>query len=69
MDKNKNILIVEDHALTSFALKTSLSSTNFYNEIPFMYHVGMDSHNCTPVLLEDIINEITEKIKECEEQL
>ena len=43
--------------------------TNFYNEIPFMYHVGMDSHNCTPVLLEDIINEITEKIKECEEQL
>ena len=33
MDKNKNILIVEDHALTSFALKTSLSSTNFYNEI------------------------------------
>ena len=43
--------------------------TNFYNEIPFMYHVGMDSHNCTPVLLEDIISEITEKIKECEEQL
>ena len=29
----------------------------------------MDAHNCTPVLLEDIINEITEKIKECEEQL
>lgn len=34
-----------------------------------IYHVEMDAHNCTPVLLEDIINEITEKIKECEEQL
>ena len=32
-----------------------------------IYHVEMDAHNCTPVLLEDIINEITEKIKECEE--
>ena len=34
-----------------------------------IYHIEMDAHNCTPVLLEDIINEITEKIKECEEQL
>ena len=34
-----------------------------------MYNVGIDSHSFTPVLLENIINEITEKIKECEEQL
>ncbi len=33
MDKNVNVLIVEDHALTLFALKTSLSSSNFLNEI------------------------------------
>ena len=32
MDK-KNILIVEDHALTSFALKTSLSCLEFCNEV------------------------------------
>ena len=32
MDK-KNILIVEDHALTSFALKTSISCLDFCNEV------------------------------------
>ena len=32
MDK-KNVLIVEDHALTSFALKTSLSCVEFINEV------------------------------------
>lgn len=34
--------------------------TNFYNNIPQVYHVGMDSHNCYPVLLDDIIEEIKE---------
>ena len=33
MDKKNNILIVEDHALTLFALKTSLSGCDFVNEI------------------------------------
>lgn len=33
MDKNVNVLIVEDHALTLFALKTSLRSSGFLNEI------------------------------------
>lgn len=35
--------------------------TDFYNDIPQMYHVGIDSHNGYPVLLDDIIEEI--KIK------
>lgn len=43
--------------------------TNFYNDIPFMYHVGVDSHNCTPVLLDDIIEEMNEKVKECKDML
>ena len=42
---------------------------NFYNDIPFMYHVGMDSHNCTPVLLDDAIEEMKQKVQECKEQL
>jgi calcineurin-like phosphoesterase family protein len=42
---------------------------NFYNDIPFMYHVGMDSHNCTPVLLDDAIEEMKNKVQECKEQL
>lgn len=33
MDKKNSILIIEDHALTSFALKTSLSCMDFISEI------------------------------------
>lgn len=33
-------------------------TTNFYENNFFMYHVGCDSHNCTPILLEDIIDEM-----------
>ena len=40
-------------------------TTNFYQDIPFMYHVGMDSHNCYPVLLDNIIEEMQNKVKEC----
>lgn len=41
-------------------------TTNFYNDIPFCYHVGVDSHYCFPVEINDIIKEIKEKVKECE---
>lgn len=35
--------------------------TNFYNDNPYMYHVGMDSHNLTPVEINVIIDEIQRK--------
>lgn len=35
---------------------------NFFNDDPWAYHVGVDSHNGYPVLLDDIIIEIKEKI-------
>lgn len=38
---------------------------NFYNDIPFMCHVGLDSHNCYPVLLDDMIEEAKEEIRKC----
>lgn len=38
--------------------------TNFYEDKPCVYHVGMDSHDCYPVLLDDVVLEIKEKIKE-----
>lgn len=44
-------------------------TTNFYQDMPFVYHVGVDSHNCYPVLLDDIIEEIHAKVKECFEQI
>lgn len=43
--------------------------TNFYNDIPFMYHVGVDSHNCAPVLLDNIIRECYAKVEECKDML
>ena len=44
-------------------------TSNFYNDMPFMYHVGVDSHNGYPVLLDDIIEEMYAKVKECKEFL
>jgi hypothetical protein len=34
-----------------------------------MYHVGVDSHNCTPISIDDILKEMEEKVKECIEYL
>lgn len=36
-------------------------STNFYNGLPYNYHVGMDSHNNKPIHIEDIIIECKTK--------
>ena len=37
---------------------------NFFEDKSYMYHVGVDSHDCIPVSLETIIKEI--KIKKGE---
>lgn len=43
--------------------------SNFYNDIPYMYHVGVDSHNCYPVLLDDVIKDMYAKVEECKSYL
>ena len=52
--------------------------TNFYNfvksddevvEILYMYHVGVDSHNCYPILLDEIILQMHDKYKESIDEL
>lgn len=43
--------------------------SNFYNDIPYLYHVGVDSHNGYPILLDDIIEEMNQKVKECKKFL
>lgn len=43
--------------------------TNFYLDYPFMYHVGMDSHDCRPVSIETIIADMEKKVRECKEFL
>ena len=42
---------------------------NFYNGLPFCYHVGLDSHNCTPIDMETVLNDIKEEVKTCENYL
>lgn len=37
----------------------------FYNEMPFMFHVGMDSNNCTPISLDEAIELMKEETKKC----
>ena len=41
------------------------STNNFlFPDNPFMYHVGLDSHNCTPVNVDEIISDIKYKYQE-----
>lgn len=44
-------------------------TTNFFEDRPFMYHVGVDSHNCYPVSIEQAIADMKLKVQECYEQL
>lgn len=37
---------------------------NFFDDNPFMYHVGVDSHNCKPVSAEQISEDIHRKVQE-----
>lgn len=42
---------------------------DFYNDIPFMFHAGMDSNNCYPVLLDDAIERMKQETKKCIDML
>ena len=39
--------------------------SNFYQDFPFMYHVGVDSHDCCPIILDHIIQDMYDKVEEC----
>lgn len=41
----------------------------FYEDIPFMFHVGMDSNNCTPVLLDGAIQIMKDETQKCLDML
>jgi len=32
-----------------------------YPNNPFMYHVGMDSHNCTPVHIDEVMTDVRQR--------
>lgn len=61
-DKHFNQNVINLHAHTH-------QKTNFLNPMnPFMYHVGMDSHNCTPIHIEAVISEIRQRWNDMQSQ-
>lgn len=40
-------------------------TSNFFHDLPYCYHVGVDSHGCYPVDLDMIIRDMEAKIEEC----
>ena len=41
------------------------SKDKFFEDRPYMYNVSLDANDNTPVLLDDIIERMKEKIREC----
>jgi len=41
------------------------SKEKFFNDIPFIYNVACDAHNCTPINLDEIISDMKNKAEEC----
>ena len=42
---------------------------NFYHDDPWMYHVGVDSHDGYPVSMDQVLADIRAEMKRCEEML
>ena len=40
------------------------SKQKFFYDVPFMYNAALDAHNCTPILLDEVIDDIKKKIDE-----
>lgn len=43
--------------------------TLFYQDMPFMYNVGVDAHDCHPVLIDAIIADMNCEVRKCKEYL
>ena len=44
-------------------------TTNFYHDDPWMYHVGVDSHDGYPVSMDQVLADIRAEMKKCEAML
>lgn len=53
------------HQMTLNLFGHTHQKTNFYEDRPYMYHVGLDSHNCYPVCLDDVIQDMKNKVQDC----
>lgn len=41
------------------------SKEKFFEDRPYMYNVAADAHNCTPVSIEQVIEDFNAKVDEC----
>ena len=44
-------------------------TTNFYHDDPWMYHVGVDSHDGYPVSMDQVLTDIRAEMNKCEAML
>lgn len=45
------------------------SKDKFFYDLPYVYNVAMDAHDCMPVSIDEIIEDMKNKVKECQELL
>ena len=45
------------------------SKHKFFYDVPYMYNAALDAHNCCPILLDEVIEDIKKKIDECKSLL
>lgn len=45
------------------------SKQKFFYDVPYMYNAALDAHNCTPVFLDDMLDDIEKQINDCKSLL
>ena len=60
LEKEPNI---KSHIINLFG--HTHQKSKFYQDIPYMYCVGLDAHECKPICIDDIIEDIKKEIKNC----
>ncbi len=63
---------VEKESLKQMTLNLSghtHSNKKFFYDLPYVYNVAVDAHDCRPISIEDIVGDMKKKIDECKEML
>ena len=63
---------LEKESLTQMTLNLhghTHSQKKFFYDLPYCYNVGMDSHNCSPISIDQIIYDMENKVQECKQFL
>lgn len=57
------------HQCTLNLFRHTHSKDQFFEDRPYMYNVALDANHNTPVLLDDIIEKMKQKVEECKNYL